>query len=263
LQIAHSLQREVEQADCTPISNLIDFFQVRWLKKVAGDDEQLIVARSVLGWEPTSNSTKQSDIVYPYDKAKMRNYAPDFVSEAQYKKILAENGACNALHQASRLPEVAAMRNPLMEFAAGNEATLKRTLDSAQTEAARLAPDLDRLFETLKRGEKDRDKIRSARWKAGYDLAMGRVLAAKVRIEGYNAMLASLKRGRKFKEAGSMTWVLEPSASIDEAGGKYVTMAKKANEYLNRVVKEHEGTPWAELAKLELKSQIGWKWTER
>jgi hypothetical protein len=33
--------------------------------------------------------------------------------------------------------------------------------------------------------------------------------------------------------------------------------------YLNRVIKEHPGTPWAYLAHRELTTPLGWKWTER
>ena len=32
--------------------------------------------------------------------------------------------------------------------------------------------------------------------------------------------------------------------------------------YLNRVTKEHEGTPWAMLAKRELDDPLGWKWVD-
>ena len=49
----------------------------------------------------------------------------------------------------------------------------------------------------LQQGEADREKETVMRWQAGYDLAMGRTLAAKVRTEGYNAMLAAAKRGLK------------------------------------------------------------------
>ena len=40
-------------------------------------------------------------------------------------------------------------------------------------------------------------------------------------------------------------------------------MATKAREYLNRVIKEHPGTPWASSAARELEGPIGWKKLER
>jgi hypothetical protein len=33
--------------------------------------------------------------------------------------------------------------------------------------------------------------------------------------------------------------------------------------YLNRVIKDHPGTPWALLAQRELKDPLGWKWEDR
>lgn len=39
-------------------------------------------------------------------------------------------------------------------------------------------------------------------------------------------------------------------------------MNDKALEYLNRVITEHPGTPWAYLAKVELRDPLGWEWVE-
>jgi hypothetical protein len=58
---------------------------------------------------------------------------------------------------------------------------------------------------------KVREQEESPRWRAGFDLAMGRVLAQKVRTETYNAMLAKAKLGMKFEDEKNNTWVLEPA----------------------------------------------------
>jgi hypothetical protein len=110
-------------------------------------------------------------------------------------------------------------------------------------------------------GEGDRNKLTSPRWQAEFDLAMGRIMAAKVRIDGYNEMLAALKRGKNFENPGSTRWFLE-AADVYEAGSKQKNMAEKAKQYLQRVVNEHPGTPWAKLAEQELKTPLGWKWRE-
>lgn len=99
------------------------------------------------------------------------------------------------------------------------------------------------------------------RWQAGYDLAMGRVLAVKVRTESYNAMLAAAKRGLKPKDPKSNTWTLKPDDEIS-VGSALQKVADRAKMYLERVVKDHEGTPWAMLAQQELKDPLGWKWEE-
>ena len=106
-----------------------------------------------------------------------------------------------------------------------------------------------------------RDEEESPRWKAGFDLAIGRVLAQKVRTETYNAMLAKAKRGMNFEDENSNTWVLVPSDEIS-VGSKWVSEAKRARDLLQGVVDQHAGTPWALLAKQELDVSIGWEWKE-
>jgi hypothetical protein len=83
----------------------------------------------------------------------------------------------------------------------------------------------------------------------------------KVRTDTYNAMLAAAKRGLKPKDPKNNTWVLEPSNDIT-AGSQLAKMADKARTYLNRVVSEHPGTPWAYLAQRELADPLSWSWKE-
>jgi hypothetical protein len=106
-----------------------------------------------------------------------------------------------------------------------------------------------------------REREESPRWRAGYDLAMGRVLAQKVRTETYNAMLAKAKRGMSFEDPSNNTWVLEPSNEIS-VGSKWEREAETARQLLRGVVEEHSGTPWALLARRELDVPIGWAWKE-
>jgi hypothetical protein len=117
------------------------------------------------------------------------------------------------------------------------------------------------LYETLQTGEADRERESVARWQAGYDLATGCVLALKVRTESYNAMLALAKRGMNFTNPRSNTWVLVAADQID-VGSQWEKLADKARMYLNRVVHDHPGTPWALLAARELEEPIGWRWVE-
>ena len=110
------------------------------------------------------------------------------------------------------------------------------------------------------RGEAGREDENSLRWQANYDLAMGRVLATYVRTEAYNQMLAAAKRGLKLNDPKrDNTFTLVPADEIT-VGSQLDKARIKANEYLQRVVDKHEGTPWAHLAQRELETPIGWKW---
>jgi hypothetical protein len=152
--------------------------------------------------------------------------------------------------------------NASTTFPKTDEASFKRSLDTAQRDSAKFEPRLTDLYNTLKRGEPDRPKLTRPRWQAGYDLAMGRTLAARVRTEGYNSMLAKVKSGGNFTKPGADTWVLVESDTIG-AGSTFEKMLSQSREYLSRVVKDHPGTPWAYLAERELENKVGWEWTEQ
>ena len=193
-----------------------------------------------------------------FEAASISKYAPDYVSEAEYNRLLSENKARAALHEAAKIGKAEILDNPDTQFAKGNsEAQLKRRLDEAQQASARVAPQIDRLYEALVPGEGDRDKLTSPRWQAEFDYAFGRVLAAKVRNDSYNQMIASLKAGKGPKDATEYN--LEQADSY-ESSSVLKKMAEKAKLYLERVVKEHPGTPWAKMAAEDLKAPMGWKW---
>ncbi|MCH8923066.1 MAG: VWA domain-containing protein, partial [Planctomycetes bacterium] len=206
-----------------------------------------------------------SHLKYFFDPVVMQPYRPDYVSREEYEKMVRTNKARLALVKAAKQSSessVAAMRNPRLRFPKKNEADLAKRLTEAQKVAAKLAPEIDKLYQILKDGEADRANESKPRWKAGYDLAMGRTLAAKVRTDGYNAMLAKAKNGLKFKNADSDTWNIRPSDEIT-AGSALARGAKEARMYLDRVVREHPDTPWALLAARELERPMGWTWQER
>ena len=154
------------------------------------------------------------------------------------------------------------IRTPRREFVQRDVARLAGDLTKAQQDAAKLEPTLERLSLILEPGMKFRDSEKSPRWRAGYDLAMGRVLAQKVRTETYNAMLAKAKRGMKFEKEKNNTWLLKPDEEIS-VGSKWQRDADTARMLLNTVIQDHAGTPWALMAKRELEVPIGWKWEEK
>jgi len=66
----------------------------------------------------------------------------------------------------------------------------------------------------------------------------------------------------KFQDARNDTWVLRPAETVT-AGNALAKQAAEARAYLQRVVDEHPGTPWALLAQRELREPLGWEWRER
>ena len=77
------------------------------------------------------------------------------------------------------------MTSPETVFPKKSEGELANLLSLAQRSAAVLQPRIDVIYGQLLRGLPDRDRIQEERWKAGFDLAMGRILAMKVRTDAY------------------------------------------------------------------------------
>ncbi len=197
-----------------------------------------------------------------FDAGIMRDYTPDYRPIRFYERQLAANPAKGALVLAAQKTRVDDIPQPQRVFMANNDNVLRRQIDEAQKPLADLEYKLRGLYNVIAQGEKHRKKLDTPRWRASYDLAMGRILALLVRANGYNAVLADMKSSPKaFKKEGSNQWRLNPSEKI--LGGPAVRkLHKQAMEYLTRVVDEHPGTPWALIAEVELSEPMGWDWTE-
>lgn len=203
-----------------------------------------------------------SQIRYFFDPDVMQAYQPDYVSAAKLQQDIAASATKRSLVEAARSTELQPMEAPTMVFPKRDEPALAALLSEAQKTAARVQPRIDALHATLSAGLAERDAVKERRWQAGYDLAMGRVLAAKVRTDAYNQMLAQAKLGMKFKDDKNDTWELEPDEAVT-VGSQTEKLAKQATELLERVVREHPGTPWAQIAATELRTPLGYRWNER
>ncbi|TWU49543.1 vWA domain-containing protein [Rubripirellula reticaptiva] len=202
-----------------------------------------------------------SDLKYFFDPVAMARYRPDYLSQADYVAKVKASPLRQALVMAANMSPTTGLSRPETRFIRRSEAQLAGDLAKAQQAAAVLETPLLRMAQTLEPGMKMRNQEDSPRWKAGFDLAMGRVLAQKVRTETYNAMLARGKLGMAFKDAKNNTWILQPSDEIS-VGSKWKSEADTARELLTDVVEQHPGTPWALLANEELAVPIGWVWKE-
>ncbi|MFN9717181.1 MAG: vWA domain-containing protein [Planctomycetota bacterium] len=197
-----------------------------------------------------------------WDPMIMRQYAPDYRPGTEYRRQLQGNLAKQALIAAAQLAVREPVPNIQKQFSAYNDNVLREEITESQKPLAVLDYFLAQVHTTLEAGEKDRDKLDSDRWRASYDLAMGRILAMRVRAFGYNSILAEMKASpKKFENSDSNQWVLQPSESMN-AGANIRRMHDKAVEYLNRVIDEHPDTPWALMAKMEISEPLGWEWKE-
>ncbi|HVJ68183.1 MAG TPA: vWA domain-containing protein [Caulifigura sp.] len=201
-----------------------------------------------------------------YDAAVMREYAPDYRPVRIQETEISKNAAKVALVKAAEMTlQGERFEVPQLNFPAESDAKLREEINKAQMPVAKVFYRIDELFKVLKDAEKARNTIKEPRWRASFDLAMGRLLAMHARFDGYNRMLADMKSTPKtFKDPKNNLWRLSPSKDIDVAkvGPLVKQRGDAAKVYLSRVIDEHPGTPWADLAARELRTELGWTWQE-
>jgi hypothetical protein len=151
-----------------------------------------------------------------FDPAIMRDYQPDYRPIATYVRGMAENKAKAALVRAATATRTTEIPQLQTVFNAPDDNALRQALAAAQEPAARLDYPLEGLHRILQEGEQDRANLTSARWRASFDLAMGRVLAMRVRAYGYNVVLGNMRSNPKtFEKKDSNQWRLVPSRTVD------------------------------------------------
>ncbi len=197
-----------------------------------------------------------------HDPAVMRGYQPEYMTIKNYMLQMQKNKAKASLVMAAQKSKLERIDLPQLVFPAYTDTVLRERLTEAQKPAALLDFKMNELYQILSQGEKDREKIAEPRWRAAYDLAMGRVLAMRARIYGFNRMAAEMKGTPKpLTKKGSNEWRLVSSKN-SQATPDVKKMEKSALMYLNRVIDEHPGTPWAVQAQREKETPLGWEWQE-
>ena len=201
---------------------------------------------------------------YHFDSALMREYRPDYRPVRMIESEIRSHPAKLALREAAGLMygELVSVPTPTLLFFAESDNALRTEITAAQRPVAETEYWVNKIFEMLKQGERARDSLDDPRWRASFDLAMGRIMAMKVRLVGYNQMLAAMKSSpQPFEGNGNNEWRLTASSLID-TGPQMRNAAEAAREYLKRVIDEHPGTPWEKLAVRELGQDMGWEWQE-
>lgn len=197
-----------------------------------------------------------------FDHSIMRNYAPDYRPIRLLDLDVKQNQAKQAVIMAAQLSRVNTIPLPTLVFRADTDAVLRQELTEAQKPLAVLDYQLVEMMSILEKGIKDREKVAEPRWRASYDLSVGRVLAMRARSLGYNEMAAEMKSSPKpFTKKGNNHWRLIPSTQVS-SGATVRKLAAQADEYLTRVINEHPGTPWEMLADRERQQPLGWEWQE-
>lgn len=209
------------------------------------------------------------------DRPVMSRYAPDYLSLSDYSKMLAKYPLRRVITEVVRGTE-SSLAQPRLNFSAEN---LNAALSEAQKAAAATATTVEQALAALLPLEKERAAETSLRWRAHYDLIVGRLLATRVRTGEYNWALAQMKVNPARLEGKNNSWRIVGDKEVrfgktvnTKASGPAKRDAKvteqaqqdaaKALELLERVKEEHAGTPWALLAEHELQIPLGFRWEQ-
>jgi hypothetical protein len=216
----------------------------------------------------------------PFRSEAMRQYAPEYQSSENYRKMVASHPLRHAVHKAVQVtlgknlmaPETMLFvkrdkhqpfrfQRPYMTAAqfAGKLRTRRRAL---QRNANRQSSTIEEALICLGAdGNPDRDlevefsQEKSPRWRAWYDLTRGRLLATSVRLEEYRLALDEIALGGSLQSTTNHV-ILLPSPEL-KSGSDFPARAAEAGRLLNRCVAQHPDTPWAYLAQRELAYGLG------
>jgi hypothetical protein len=197
-----------------------------------------------------------------FDPARMREYRPDWVRREEYEKEISHSPLRQAILAAAQITQQRLPNMPSMNFPAADGPEFKDAMTENQAIAERTAYTVDEALGPINTVAKLRDREKSRRWQAHYDLIRGRLLAMKVRCYEYNWACARMKKDPpKFGSPKSNTWRLVPDEEIQYSKNA-AAAGKEAEALLRRIIEEHPATPWALLAQRELENPFGFKWKE-
>jgi hypothetical protein len=122
---------------------------------------------------------------------------------------------------------------------------------------ARIVSKLEEALEELEAAGGER-KGQPQRWRASYDLLLGRLLAQLALLSEQQSALGMLRRDPRLNPAQHTGWQLRATARLHDAESR--KLARRAARFFGRVIHEHPGTPWEALARQHRSTPLGLEW---
>ncbi|MDA7980142.1 MAG: VWA domain-containing protein [Pirellulales bacterium] len=190
----------------------------------------------------------------------MMSYTPEYDSASEYLSRARRSKFRSAILKSVDMTMQREFKGtPRLEFEPRG-ATYYNELREAQELVAYNMPIVDAALLPFGRNGMERLYAQepSARWRAWYDYNRGRLLAMWARCYEYNWRCAELKGlSREFVEEKSNRWRFLPAEEY--SGSETRNAAEEARRLLTRCIENNPGTPWATLARRELKDPIGFR----
>lgn len=138
------------------------------------------------------------------------------------------------------------------------EKRLKEQVFTTSKQLARLVSTLEQMVDELKEAEDLRGK-ETSRWQANYDLVLAWLQHRIVHLEEHGLALGSLRKELPpYEAAVHKAWRLVSHEKLRDFAGK--KRAREGEKLLQKLIKEHPDTVWADLAQQALKTPLGVEW---
>jgi hypothetical protein len=144
----------------------------------------------------------------------------------------------------------------------GNDAAIKERILAQQRKPAIIQSDLEEALLDLKKAGEERDREPSRRWQATYDYVLALLQGRIAYVYEYNYMLGQIRKDALPPRDPSRHsgWRLTSQEKL-QSGAEAKKMAAASRKLLDKVIKEHPGTPYEVLAKREKLNPLGLEWT--
>jgi hypothetical protein len=140
-------------------------------------------------------------------------------------------------------------------------AGLKQKLFQDQVKVATHLEECREALVRLRKAGRNRTGDQSLRWQANYDYVMARLLARLIYLQEYNLMLGKVRKDDlPAVQTGAGGWRLVAAGKIQCTEREVLWWERERRKSLKRLLKEHPRTPWAWLARRELKVPLGLEW---
>ncbi|MBI1310935.1 hypothetical protein GC176_06465 [bacterium] len=190
-----------------------------------------------------------------FARAAVAKCMPDRNSLAEQQRGIEANAARRALVEAAQVFSRNYAWQPWTMFRADTPSTLRAELAEAQKTVAVLDDRLAQAEKTLRAGLDDHDQLTGTRWQAAFDLALGRVLACRARLDSLKSELARMKASpAEFENTENNTWSVR---SVKDATTDRNQQAVLAITLLKRVATNFPGTPFTFIAEAGLRLEVG------
>jgi hypothetical protein len=202
--------------------------------------------------------------VLPFSAETMKPYFAGTMTTAEINAVAAKFPVRAAVLKANKLlHELRTTENNAMPEELRGTATdgVKKDFADLQRKLARVQLLLKEMIEELE-GDVEIDSEKSPRWKAHYTYMLAQLKARYAFTYEYNFMFAKIRKDELpalDPAANHKGWRLSSRSELSSTG-EAKELANESRKLLEKIAKDHAGTPWAVLARRDRMTALGLKW---